>query len=165
MAHHYVTQLHFARSEFTRGLKGVSNGDAQQRVGALNCISWILGHVANQEHFFWVRAAQGRNLIPDLNDLVGTGKPASTPSFPEMRQRWTEITTAADGFLNQLDQEDLRVRFTWKGKPFSEDVGTLLLRNIYHYWYHLGEALSVRQLLGHSSLPEFVGDMSEVRFR
>lgn len=162
--HPYVTQLRFARSEFMRGVKGVSDDEAQKQIGSLNCISWIVGHMANQEHFFWVRAAQGRNLAPELNDLVGTGKPPSVPSFPEMRQRWAEITAAADTFLNDLDAKGLRARFTWNDKPFPEDVGTLLLRNTYHYWYHLGEALSLRQLLGHASLPEFVGDMSEVRF-
>jgi hypothetical protein len=29
----------------------------------------------------------------------------------------------------------------------------------YHYWYHLGEALAVRQMLGHRDLPDFVGDI------
>ncbi len=29
----------------------------------------------------------------------------------------------------------------------------------YHYWYHLGEAHAIRQMLGHTGLPQFVGDM------
>ena len=37
----------------------------------------------------------------------------------------------------------------------------MLLRNIYHYWFHMGEAHAIRQLLGHPDLPQFVGDMSE----
>ena len=41
----------------------------------------------------------------------------------------------------------------------------LLLRNIYHYWYHLGEAGAVRQMLGHRDLPQFVGDMAGVQYR
>ena len=45
----------------------------------------------------------------------------------------------------------------WKGKPYPENVGTMLLRNLYHYWYHLGEAQSIRQMLGHRELPQFVG--------
>jgi hypothetical protein len=35
----------------------------------------------------------------------------------------------------------------------------------YHYWFHLGEAFAIRQLLGHRDLPEFVGDMSEAVYR
>ena len=35
----------------------------------------------------------------------------------------------------------------------------------YHYWFHLGEAYAIRQLLGHPDLPEFVGDMSEALYR
>jgi hypothetical protein len=42
-------------------------------------------------------------------------------------------------------------------------VGTLLLRNIYHYWFHLGEAMALRQFFGHEALPEYVGDMADVR--
>ena len=38
-------------------------------------------------------------------------------------------------------------------------VGTFLRRTTYHYWYHLGEALEVRQMLGHGNLPDFVGDI------
>lgn len=50
------------------------------------------------------------------------------------------------------------------GKPRREDIGTTLLRNIFHYWFHIGEAHAVRQMLGHADLPQFVGDMSSVRF-
>ena len=45
-----------------------------------------------------------------------------------------------------------------------EDIGTTLLRNIYHYWFHTGEAHAIRQQLGHRDLPEFVGDMSRVLY-
>jgi len=34
----------------------------------------------------------------------------------------------------------------------------------YHYWFHIGEAHAVRQMLGHVNLPDFVGDLSAVRF-
>ena len=37
-------------------------------------------------------------------------------------------------------------------------MGTLILRNTYHYWYHTGEAHAIRQMLGHQDLPQFVGD-------
>jgi hypothetical protein len=35
----------------------------------------------------------------------------------------------------------------------------------YHYWYHLGEAHAIRQMLGHQDLPQFVGDMSAAVYR
>jgi hypothetical protein len=28
-----------------------------------------------------------------------------------------------------------------------------------HYWYHIGESMAIRQLLGHTGLPDFVGDI------
>jgi hypothetical protein len=41
----------------------------------------------------------------------------------------------------------------------------LLHRNLYHYWYHTGEAAAIRQMLGHTDLPQFVGDMSQAFYR
>ena len=29
----------------------------------------------------------------------------------------------------------------------------------YHYWFHIGEILAIRQILGHPRLPQFVGDI------
>jgi hypothetical protein len=42
-----VTQLRFARSEFVRCLDGVSDEDAIKRLLPMNCISWIIGRLAN----------------------------------------------------------------------------------------------------------------------
>lgn len=155
-----VTQLRFARSEFVRGLEGVSEEEARRRPLPMNCLSWMVGHLANQENAYWVLIPTGKVLVPGLNDLVGYGKPASTPPLSEMWSAWREITAAADQYLDQLTLEQLTQHQTWKGKPRPESIGTMLLRNIYHYWYHTGEASSVRQMLGHGNLPDFVGDMS-----
>jgi hypothetical protein len=34
-----------------------------------------------------------------------------------------------------------------------------LLRVTYHYWFHNGENAAIRQMLGHTDLPQFVGDL------
>ena len=41
----------------------------------------------------------------------------------------------------------------------------MLQRNFYHYWFHIGEAHAIRQMLGHQDLPQFVGDMSSAVYR
>lgn len=160
MAHLLVEQLHFTRNELTRSLEGITDIDARKRLGSMNCISWILGHLANQEHRYWVQIAQDKNLFPDLNNQVGYGKPASTPALDDMYNAWVMITQSADDFLESLDPEKLQLNLYFKGKPLQETVGTMLMRNIYHYWYHIGESQAIRQQLGHSKLPEFVGDMT-----
>ena len=165
MPHPLVTQLRFARSEFVRGLDGVSAEDALRRLGPMNCISWSIGHLANQENSYWVYLGQGLHLQPDLRKLVGTGQPASTPPLEEMWAAWREITTAADHYLDHLTVEVMDTFFVRDGKPVAESIGTLLQRNLYHYWYHLGEALAVRQMLGHTGLPQFVGDMTRAVYQ
>jgi hypothetical protein len=131
----------------------------------MNCISWIIGHLASQENAYWVRVAQDTKLYPDLHKRVGTGYPASTPPLDEMWEAWRAITAAADPFLDTLTTEKLQTHLEWQGKPWRESVGTMLLRNTYHYWFHCGEAHAIRQMLGHPDLPQFVGDMSEAVYR
>ncbi len=162
--HLLVTQLRFTRSEFLRCLEGVSDEDARRRIEPMNCLSWIVGHLASQENFYWVLWAQDKKLAPDLRELVGYGQPPSTPPWDEMWATWREITAAADKYLDTLTEEQLHTRLEWKGKPLRENTGTMLYRNIYHYWHHLGQAHAIRQMLGHTDLPEFVGDMTQASY-
>lgn len=158
--HLLVTQLRFVRSELVRCLDGISEADATRQMLPMNSISWMVGHLANQETRYWVRLAQGKALYPELNDRVGYGKPPSTPPLHEMWSLWKEITAAADVYLDTVTPEILLTHFIFNSKPVAESVGTMLMRNIYHYWYHIGEACAIRQLMWHQNLPEFVGDMS-----
>ncbi|MFL7790778.1 MAG: DinB family protein [Anaerolineae bacterium] len=165
MAHFLVDQLRFARSEFVRCLEGVSEEDGRRRLEPMNCISWIVGHLANQEHRYWVVLGQGQNLAPGLNGLVGYGKPSSTPPLSEMWDTWRSVTAAADAYLDTLTPEIMLTHFEHEGKPVAESVGTMLMRNLYHYWFHTGEGHAIRQMLGHPDLPQFVGDMARASYR
>ena len=60
MTHTLVTQLRFARSEFKRCLDGLEDEDARKRVGPPNSISWMIGHLANQEQSYWLFLAGGQ---------------------------------------------------------------------------------------------------------
>ena len=125
--HPLVVQLRFARSEFLRCLDGVTDEEALRRFEPMNCISWIVGHLANQEHAYWVLWAQGRTLAPGLQKLVGYGQPASTPPLDEMWETWHRVTAAADEFLDGLTTEQPNTFLEWKGKPVRESIGTLVL--------------------------------------
>jgi hypothetical protein len=163
--HPLVTQLRFARSEFVRGLEGVSEADGIRRLQPMNSIGWMVGHLANQEHRYWVVWALGKDVAPGLNERVGYGKPASTPPLGEMWAVWRTVTAAADAYLDTLTPALLQTHLARDGAPVAESVGTLLMRNVYHYWFHGGEAAAVRQMLGHTNLPDFVGDMREAPYR
>jgi hypothetical protein len=163
--HPLVSQLRFARSEFVRCLEGVPPEDAVRRILPMNCLSWIVGHLANQEQGWWLFLAQGRLLVPGLNDLAGFGQPASTPPLDGMWAAWRTITQAADEYLDTLTTATLQTHLIHNGVPRVESIGTMLLRNTYHYWYHTGEAHAIRDMLGHQDLPQFVGDMSQAFYR
>ena len=163
--HPLVAQLRFARSEFVRGLQGLTDEDARKRIEPMNAISWNIGHLASQEQFLWVYQAQDKVLYPDLHKQVGTGSVASTPSLDEMWAVWRNVTAVADAYLDTVTTEMLLEYFTFNGKQMEENIGTLMLRNIYHYWHHNGENAGIRQALGHTGLPQFVGNMSDALYR
>lgn len=165
MTHPLVRSLYFSRSEFLRGLNGLTPEEGMHRFGSINSISWMIGHLANQENFYWVYLGQGIRIAPELRKLVGTGQPASTPPLHDMWAAWREITTTANSFLEELEEEQMGQHLQFGGKDWPEDIGTLLLRNTHHYWFHLGEGMAVRQLLGHTDLPQFVGDMAAGSYR
>lgn len=162
--HLLVVQLKFVRSEFVRCLEGVSDEEARKRFMPMNCISWMIAHLADQENRYWNQRARGLSIHPELNELAGFKKPASTPPLMDMWKAWREVTMTADEFLDTLTPDIMETRFIWEGRPVKEKVGTMLLRNIYHYWFHTGEAYAIRQMLGHSDLPTFVGRMTKVEY-
>lgn len=160
VTHALVLQLKFTRSEFKRGLKGLSEEDASKRLLPMNCISWNVGHLAWQEQRYFLNYGQGKILHPEVQELFAYGSPASTPSLKEMLAIWMEITKAADPWLETLDSQKLLEQVIKKdGKPLQRVFGSLLQRTIYHYWYHTGENLAIRQMLGHTNLPQFVGNI------
>ncbi len=159
MVHPLVLQLRFARSEFQRALMGLTDDDARRRVMPMNSISWNVGHLAYQEQRYWLSLTQDQIIMPELNELFANGSPACTPSLEEVQATWQAITQAADPWLDTITSEKLQEQVIVKGKSSGRSYGSLLLRTIYHYWYHTGENSAIRQALGHTGLPDFVGDI------
>jgi hypothetical protein len=74
---------------------------------------------------------------------------------------WHIIIEAADLWLDTLTTEKLQQHVIIDGQPSDLIFGSLLQRLIYHYWYHTGENMAIRQMLGHGELPEFVGNIDD----
>lgn len=159
MVHPLVAQLRFTRSEFKRAFEGVSDPEAQRRFSPMNCLSWNVGHLAWQEQRYFVAGPQGTMPFPDIDQDFAYGAPASTPPMERVVSAWNAITQAADPWLDTLDSESMQSHVVLKGRPSRYIYGSLLLRVIYHYWYHTGENMAIRQMLGQMDLPEFVGDV------
>lgn len=163
MPHPLVLQLRFTRKEFQRALKGVTEEEALRRFEPINCISWMVGHLAWQEQMYWLTQQQGLTPAPEVN-ACANGQPASTPPLDEMWDAWTRVTNAADEWLDTLDSQMLTTHTINRykaGETYKESIGTRLRRTTYHYWYHTGESQAIRQLLGHTGLGQFVGDIGD----
>jgi uncharacterized damage-inducible protein DinB len=157
MTHPLVLQLRFTRSEFARAWKGVTEEEAQRRFLPMNCISWLVGHLAWQEQAYFLNYGLGQLPLPEINRRFAYGAPASTPALAEVGEAWRAITVAADAWLDALTTATLQEHVISQGKPIAYIHGNLLQRVIYHYWFHIGEIMAIRQLLGHSRLPQYVG--------
>lgn len=154
-----VDQFRFTRSEWLRGLEGVSEEAGACHFESMNCISWTVGHLAWHEQRTFLQRPQNIILFPQLNELFAYGAPMSTPSLKEMLETWHEIAQAADPYLNTLTTETLLTDLLLNGEPVGQSRGSALRRITYHYWYHIGEIQAIRQMLGHRDLPEYVGDI------
>ncbi len=159
MPHPLVDQLRFARSEFRRNLAGLTDDEARRRFMPMNCISWNVGHLAWQEQRYWLHFAQDRLVVPNINDEFRSGGPASTPALDAVLQAWEIITAATDPWLDSLDATALDISIRRDDASWTPTIGSLLLRVTYHYWFHNGENAAIRQMLGHTDLPQFVGDL------
>jgi hypothetical protein len=157
MAHPRVDQLRFARSEWQRGLAGLSELDAGIRFLPMNSISWMVGHMAWHERLCWMRRARGIKGERVL-DAFATGRPTSTPSLARMQKAWKRIVAEADPFLDALTTADLELALTHDTREHLPSAGSQLQYVTYHYWAHIGEVSAVRQMLGHADLAEYVGD-------
>lgn len=161
MPHPLVDQLRFTRKQFLRSVKGVSEADSQKRLLPMNCISWNVGHLAWQEQQYFLVYGQGQMLLPEIGRLFAYGAPACEPALAEVLTALKTITQAADPWLDSLTSDKLQAAVISNGKPIQRTHGNLLQRVIYHYWYHTGENMAIRQQLGHVRLPQFVGNIDE----
>jgi len=160
MTHPRVEQLRFARSEFVRGLEGVSPEVAARQVGQMNSISWMIGHLAWHEQLSWLTRAQGITPVPALVELTANSGPRTNPDLAEMWAAWREVTALSDPWLDSLSPEQLeRPPGTSRSR---QTVGTSLLRVTYHYFVHIGEASAVRQIVEGGTLPEFIGEIQDL---
>jgi hypothetical protein len=159
MTHPLVDQFRFTRSEWLRGLDGAIEEDGARHFGQMNCISWIAGHLAWHEQRTFLQRPQNIILFPKLNEVFANGAAMSTPSFKEMLETWHTVIQAAEPYLDSLTTEILLTDLLLNGNAVGQTRGSALRRITYHYWFHIGEILAIRQMIGGKGLPEYVGDI------
>ena len=142
-----------------RALRGVGDEAGARHFGQMNSIGWIVGHLAWQEQRYLLYRPQGVMLREDIQKDFTTGGPMSTPSLAETLAAWRSIIKASEPFLDQLTTQKLLVDLPLNGKKSGQTQGDAIRRMTYHYWFHIGEILAIRQQLGGKGLPEYVGSI------
>ena len=116
----------------------------------MNCIGWLLGHCSYYN--FSIANKISNKDIPEEAKKYMNGMPHSTPELDEILNLWKSSTDIVKDSLINLDEQELKNKFTSEFKHGSEaekiNLGTDISRLIFHLWNHLGEIASVRQLLG-----------------
>ena len=136
--------------------------DLERRLAGLNSVSWIVGHLAAQEQGMWL-LARGLPALADLSDWR-TGAPATAPAFGTVFPLWEQVTEATEGWLDTLGEDDLRQHFSGSRFYEIENVGSLLMRVIGHYYLHIGQITTIRKILGYP-VPGFVGSQRGAYFK
>jgi hypothetical protein len=157
VAHPVVEQLRFARSEWLRGLRGLTEADGAKHFGQMNSVGWIVGHLTWQEQRYLLHRPQGLMPRPDIQAEFATGAPMTTPSLRETLAAWRSITKQTDAVLDTLTTRKLLVDLPLDGKRTGQSQGSAIRRMTYHYWFHIGEIQAIRQMLGQKGLPIYVG--------
>ena len=154
--HPLIEQTQFMKKKWLEGHVDLSAADGIKRMGNANSISWMVGHLAGFDQAVWLE----RPLGIVLNEAVkacGYMQPASTPDLNEMLEAWHAIQKHVNTVQNQLTAEDMLIHPGPEGNKSPENLGTLILRQMWHYWYHLGEMQGIRQAMGHENLAQYVG--------
>jgi hypothetical protein len=162
VAHHLVRYLQHARRELRRAVDGMTVPDLERRVGGINSVAWMVGHLAAQEQRFWL-TSRGEPELADL-DAYGRGRPDAPPAFEALFAAWERITVAADGWLVGLSGQDLLTHLPGRQLFEQENIGTLLTRTSGHYYLHIGQITAVRRLLD-DPVPSFVGSQAGAEYR
>ncbi len=166
MTHYLVDQLKFAREKWLTGYENLSETDATTRLGEANCPSWMVGHLACFEQLTWCELAQGKLVDPSLK-AFDFGEPATTPPLADVFASWHTVMPVCNVYLDTLTDADMTVYLKLpNGTPFWDDIGTVILRHTWHYWYHLGEMQALRSAMGHKNLGPYIGRVTpEAQFR
>jgi hypothetical protein len=145
--------LYLTRQEFERNLAGLSDADARKRFEPMNCISWIVAHVACQHQAYFVDWPNNR-IVDSRFQPYGYGAPPYQPPLEEALSLWKDTSNASGSWLQAATKASLQEKCE---NPLAggESWGTLLVRCIFHTWFHMGEINSIRQMLGHKA-PQFV---------
>jgi len=159
VAHPLVDQLRFTRSEWLRALDGIPEADGIKRLEPMNSIGWIVSHLAWHEQLSWLTRLQDVTPIAAANEDGVNGQPASTPPLSRAMTTWRAVVAASEPILDTLDTAALEAWLPRTRQPRTRTVGSTVQRVTYHYWFHIGEIISIRQILGHPDVPEFVGDI------
>ncbi len=97
--------------------------------------------------------------MPELQKEFYSGARMSTPSLAKMHRLWRKVTKASEPFLDSLSTKDPLKDLPINGKSVGQTQGDTIKRMTYHYWFHIGEIQSIRQMLGHKKLPIYVGSL------
>ena len=152
------------RRELRRAIEGLNDVDMEKRVGGINSVAWIIGHLAWQEQAYWLEP-RGLPLVSAQLADYGSGKtvPEQMDTFETLFAQWQKVTESSNDWLESLSTEDLKGHLKGRKSFEKENIGSLLMRVIGHYYLHIGQITVIRKILGYN-VPAFVGSQEGAFF-
>jgi uncharacterized damage-inducible protein DinB len=153
--HHLVRSVQNVRRELRRAVEGMSVPDLERRVAGMNSVAWVVGHLAWQEQSYWL-TSRGAPPASTFVDGFGRSVPDPMPPFEALWEAWEQVASRSDPWLESLDAAALRGHIQGRRLFEAENLGSLCMRVIGHYYLHIGQITALRRWLGYP-VPAFVG--------
>ena len=147
MSSHIVTgHYELSIDQMENYYRDLSDSDVKRVFPPLNCIGWLMGHSAVYNYEI-ANKVKNINIHEEANNYRN-GQPHSTPDLKDIVKLWEDSVATVKNSLKLISDEDLSSKITWVKDDEKINFGTDISRMTFHYWNHLGEIASVRQLLG-----------------
>ena len=149
------------RRNSRRALKGLSEEDAIRATVAheLHQLEHWASGLAGTALFLYY--GQGLMPFPEVQEAFAYGAPASTPPLRQVLNYWRKITSAADPWLKSLSTQKLQEQVIKMVSPSSACSATCSSGQSIITGQR-SENLAIRQMLGHTGLPDFVGNIDRL---
>lgn len=135
-----------------RAFAGLSEADALERHGGGSAFAWTLAHIAGfEDGQFNVRMRQQvrHPVLSDQYERIARESPGSADAWTDIQRALQEVRQQVRAYLEPMTEADLAMLMAPPTRNGPEQpLRVLLMRDIAHTYYHVGEVAAKRDQLG-----------------
>ena len=135
-----------------RAFADLSEADALARHGGGSAFAWTLAHIAGFEDGninVRMRKRDRHPVLSDQYERIARESPGSADAWNDIQRALQEVRSEVRGYLEPFSEEELNAVMAPPTRNGPEQpLRLLLMRDIAHTYYHVGEVAAKRDQLG-----------------